>query len=251
MFEKFINHYKQLRINDISENEVRAYIRYLIREGKSNSFLNQMINSIKFYYEVVLDLPNLFYRIERPRKEHKLPKVISKEEVMLMISKTDNLKHKCILGLLYSAGLRRSELINLKLSNIDSKRMIINIERAKGNKERITILSPSVLVILRNYYKIWKPREYLFEGPYFKKFTGSSVVKIVRNAANRAGIKKRVTPHMLRHSFATHLLEAGTDLRYIQVLLGHNSTRTTEIYTQVATNNIQLIKSPIESLNLG
>jgi len=250
MFEKFINYYSHINIDELTENDVRAYIKILVSTQKSNSYLNQMINSIKFYYEVVLGLPNLFYRIERPRKVHTLPKVISKEEVMMMIKRTDNLKHKCIISLLYSAGLRRSELLNLKLEDIDSKRMVINIKGAKGNKERVTILSPSVLSVLRKYYKKWKPKQLLFEGPYCKKYSGSSVVKIVNNAAIRAGIKKRVTPHMLRHSFATHLLEGGTDLRYIQVLLGHNSTRTTEIYTQVAINNIQLIKSPIESLNL-
>lgn len=251
LFEKFINHYPHIDLNKLTENEVRAYMKKITSEGKSNSYLNQMINSIKFYYEMVLDMPKLFYSIERPRKEHKLPKVISKEEVMLIIKNTNNIKHKCIVSLLYSAGLRRSELINLKLEDIDSKRMVINVKGTKGNKERLTILSHVVLSDLREYFKIWKPKLYLFEGPFGKKYSGSSVVKLVKKAALKARIKKRVTPHMLRHSFATHLLEAGTDLRYIQVLLGHSSTSTTEIYTQVAINNIQLIKSPIESLNLG
>ena len=251
MFEKFINHYRDKELIEIDENEIRAYLQTLISVGKSHSYLNQMINSIKFYYEVVMEMPNRFYAIERPIKEHKLPKVISKEEVKLVINNTNNLKHKCIVSLLYSAGLRRSELLNLKLTDIDSKRMVINILGGKGKKDRITILSPLVLVDLRTYYKIWKPKNYLFEGPNLGKYSAQSVVQVVRKAADRAGIKKRVTPHMLRHSFATHLLESGTDLRYIQVLLGHNSSRTTEIYTQVAINNIQIIKSPIESLNLG
>ena len=250
MFEKFINHYKNYKIDDITENDVREYIKILVSQNKSNSFLNQMINSIKFYYEVVLEMPNIYYKIERPRKERKLPKVISKEEVRLVIQNTNNLKHKCIVSLLYSAGLRRSELLNLELSDIDSSRMVIHIRETKGNKDRITILSYKILSDLRIYFKIWKPKKYLFEGPFEKKYTGGSVVNVVKNAGKKAKIRIRVTPHMLRHSYATHLLEAGTDLRYIQVLLGHNSTKTTEIYTQVAINHIQIIKSPLDSLSL-
>lgn len=129
--------------------------------------------------------------------------------------------------------------------------MVINIRNGKGNKNRLTILSPIVLEDLRIYYKEWKPKEYLFEGAKGKQYTATSILKIIDHAAKKGGIKKKITPHMLRHSFATHLLESGTDLRYIQVLLGHNSTRTTEIYTQVAINNIKTIKSPIELLHLG
>lgn len=249
MFERFINHYRNKELIEINENEIRAYLQTLISDGKSHSYLNQMINSIKFYYEVVMGMPNRFYAIERPIKEHKLPKVISKEEVKLVINNTNNLKHKCIVSLLYSAGLRRSELLNLKLTDIDSKRMVINILGGKGKKDRITILSPMVLTDLRTYYKIWKPKSFLFEGPKAKRYSSASVLKIVKNAAKKAKIRKLVTPHILRHSFATHLLESGTDLRYIQVLLGHSSTKTTEIYTQVAINNINTIISPIESLN--
>lgn len=251
MFEKFINHYYSSNIDDLSMIDIREYLKKLNAEKKSSSYQNQMINSIKFYYEVVLGMPNIFYEIERPRSEHKLPVVISKEEVKALIGSIANLKHKCIVSLLYSSGLRRSELLNLKLNDIDSKRLVIYIKSSKGNKDRQTILSPMVLIDLRKYFKEWKPRQYLFEGPKGKKYGAQSVVKIVRRAAEKAGIKKRVTPHILRHSFATHLLEAGTDLRYIQVLLGHNSTKTTEIYTQVAINNLQLIKSPFDSLNLS
>ena len=209
-----------------------------------------MINSIKFYYEVVLEMPNRFYSVERPRKEEKLPKVISLEEVQDLIKHTNNIKHKCIVSLLYSAGLRRSELLNLKLIDIDSKRMVITVSQGKGNKGRLTILSQSVLDDLRKYYSEYKPKVYLFEGQKGEEYSAQSVAQIIRRAALKARIKKKVTPHMLRHSFATHLLENGTDLRYIQVLLGHSSTRTTEIYTHVAINSIKAIKSPIELLDL-
>ena len=195
---------------------------------------------------MVLDMPNRFYDIERPIKEHKLPKVISKEEVLAIIENTNNIKHRCIVSLLYSAGLRRSELINLKITDIDGKRMLIKVEDAKGNKDRYTLLSSKLLEKLRNYYKKWKPKIYLFEGPEGMKYSARSIANIIKNAATKAGIKKNVTPHMLRHSFATHLLENGTDLRNIQVLLGHSSLKTTEIYTYVATSSFNKIKNLLD-----
>lgn len=250
LFEKFINHHKNSNIDSLDENDIRNYMQQLVQQGKSHSYVNQMINSIKFYYEVVLEMPNRFYSIERPRKRESLPKVISLEEVQSIIKNTNNIKHKCIVSLLYSAGLRRSELLNLKPEDIDSKRMVITIKNGKGNKDRQTILSEAVLKDLRLYFKKHTPEIYLFEGAKGKQYSTSSILQIIKKAAKKAGILKNVTPHMLRHSFATHLLENGTDLRYIQVLLGHSSTRTTEIYTQVAINNIKAIKSPIELLNL-
>ncbi|WP_205618015.1 tyrosine-type recombinase/integrase [Tenacibaculum ovolyticum] len=147
---------------------------------------------------------------------------------------------------MYSAGFRRSELLNLKITDIDSKRMVINVKDTKGNKERLTILSKTILTDLRVYFIKWKPKKYLFEGTNYTKYSASSVLKTVKSAALKANIRKTVTPHMLRHSFATHLLENGTDLRYIQVLLGHSSSKTTEIYTHVAINNLKTIKSPLD-----
>ncbi|WP_159021481.1 site-specific tyrosine recombinase/integron integrase [Formosa sp. L2A11] len=246
-FETFINHYKTKELIQINENDIRHYILKLIQENKSDSYINVTINSIKFYYESVLGMPNRFYQIERPRKTQKLPKVLSKSDILKIIANTNNLKHKCIVSLLYSAGIRRSELINLKISDIDSKRMLIRIESAKGNKDRYTILSYSILKDLRAYYKEWKPEKYIIEGLYGKQYSGQSIGKIVVNAAEKAGIRHKVTPHMLRHSFATHLLEDGVDLRQIQVLLGHSSTKTTEIYTHVATTTFKKIKNPLDN----
>ena len=164
-FERFINHYKDHEINQLNENHIREYLSALVKKRFSNSMINQAVNAIKFYYEMVLDMPNRFYEIERPIKEHKLPRVISKEEVLAIIENTNNIKHKCIVSLLYSAGLRRGELINLKVTDIDSKRMLIRVEDAKGNKDRYTLLSLRVLKELRSYYKKWQPKVYLFEGP--------------------------------------------------------------------------------------
>ncbi len=250
MFEHFINHHKGQDLLSIDEEQIRLYLQLLVQQKKSGSYINQMINSIKFYYEIVMGMPNRFYSIERPIKRKQLPKVISKEEIQRMIAHTDNLKHKCIISLLYSSGLRRAELLNLKINDIDSNRMVINVLGGKGGKDRITVLSPAVLKLLREYYRFYKPKVYLFEGAKGEKYSGSSVSRVIDKARIRANIKKKVTAHMLRHSFATHLLEAGTDLRTIQVLLGHSSSRTTEIYTQVAIKHIQTIKSPIEMLSL-
>ncbi len=246
LFERFINHYIDIEVRALNEIHIREYLALLVNRGLSNALINQMINSIKFYYEIVLDMPNRYYEIERPNKEHKLPMVISKEEVLAIIDNTNNIKHRCIVSLLYSAGLRRGELINLKITDIDSKRMAIRLDSAKGNKDRYTLLSKRVLEELREYYKLWKPKEYLFEGPDGGLYSGRSISCIIKNAALKTGIRKKVTPHMLRHSFATHLLENGTDLRNIQALLGHNSLKTTEIYAHVATNHFNKIKNLLD-----
>jgi site-specific recombinase XerD len=246
-FEAFINHYKELELLEINEQHIRSYLQKLIQNGKSNSYINQAVNSIKFYYEIVLGMPNRYYHIERPRNETKLPKVISKEEVFQLINSISNIKHKCIVALLYSAGLRRSELLNLKINDIDSARMLIRVEGAKGNKDRMTLLSDSALKDLRIYFKEYKPKKWLFEGEKGNQYSGASVVKIIKRASARAKINRVITPHILRHSFATHLLENGTDLRYIQALLGHNSSKTTEIYTHIATNNFNKIQNPLDS----
>jgi len=241
-FEAFINHFLDLNPIDINENEIRSYLQKLVQEGKSSSYINQVVNSIKFFYEIVHGMPNRFYSIERPRKEKKLPEVLSKEEIVAIIANTNNIKHKCIVSLLYTSGLRRSELLNLRVTDIDSKRMMVRIGNAKGNKDRLTVLSAEVLKDLKSYYKEYRPKDYLFEGAKGGPYSSSSVLNIVVSASKRARIRKKVTPHMLRHSFATHLLENGTDLRHIQLLLGHNSTKTTEIYTHVANRSFMNIK---------
>lgn len=245
-FETFINHYPNEPIDHLNENDIRNYIQFLIQIDKSKSYINQAINSIKFYYEVVLGMPNRFYSIERPIKDKKLPMVLSKENVLKLIDSTNNIKHRCVISLLYSAGLRRSELINLKLEDIDSSRMLIRVDDAKGNKDRYTLLSKNALVDLRKYFTEFLPKVYLFEGQYGGQYSPNSVGKIVTNAAIKAGMQKRVSPHTLRHSFATHLLESGTDLRYIQLLLGHSSTKTTEIYTHVAKSSFDSIINPLD-----
>jgi site-specific recombinase XerD len=230
--------------------DVRNYLQKLIQEEKSNSHINQAVNAIKFYYEVVLEMPNRFYSIERPRKQKKLPVVISKKDIGSMINTIHNIKHKCIVSLLYSSGMRISGLLNLEIKNIDSERMLIIVIQAKGNKDRYTIFGKALLNSLREYYKIYKPKKFLFEGASGGKYSAVSINKIIKKAARLGAVNQTVSAHTLRHSFATHLLEDGVDLRYIQNLLGHNSSLTTEIYTHVATNLIKNIESHLDSLYL-
>jgi len=205
------------------------------------------INAIKFYYEKVLGRKKEYYRISRPRKESKLPTVLTLGEIEKMIDVTRNQKHKCILMTIYSGGLRRSELINLKVADIDSQRMLIKVCGAKGKKDRYTLLSERLLPELRMYYIKYRPSHYLFEGQEGGPYSGTSIERICGNAVNKAGIRKHITPHSLRHSFATHLLEQGTNLRYIQELLGHSSTKTTQIYTRVASNALMKIRNPLDN----
>ena len=245
-FEMFINFYNDRELNTLDESDIRAFLQHLIQRKMSNSYINQVINAIKFYYEVVLGMPNRFYDIERPRKEYKLPKVVSKEEILSIINSTNNIKHRCVVELLYGSGLRKSELLNLKINDIDSKRMLVRVQNSKGNKDRLTLLSRNALNDLRIYFKEYRPKDYLFEGQKGGKYSGESVLRIVKLATEKARIPESVTPHVLRHSFATHLLESGVDLRQIQVLLGHSSTKTTEIYTHVATNTFKTIKNPLD-----
>ena len=212
----------------------------------STSKLNQVINSVKFYYKTVLQMPNRFYSINPPFKEDRIPKVISKAGVFKIIEATNNIKHRCILSLLYSAGLPRQELLDLKITDVDSERMIVSFNQGKGRKYRVTILSEKALVDLQKYFKEWRPKTYLFEGKIGEKYGRSSVGKILDRAACKAQINKRITPHMIRHSFAMHLLEAGTNLRHIQTLLGHSSSKATEINTRVSLQHIQNLKSPLD-----
>jgi site-specific recombinase XerD len=249
-FKDFLRYFKEKNLNNISVEQCNQYLLSLIKEkGISPSQQNQRINSIKFYYEKVLGREREYYQIDRPKKEHKLPSVLSKNEVKKIILHCYNRKHRCILSLIYSAGLRRGELIQLEPSDIIANRNQIKIRGAKGKKDRYSIISSQLIDELRLYYKEYRPQKWLFEGQKAgSQYSTTSVRNILNRACKKAGIKGKVTPHMLRHSFATHLLEQGVDLRYIQVLLGHSSSKTTEIYTHVSNHEIGKIKNPLDDL---
>ncbi|WP_372755476.1 tyrosine-type recombinase/integrase [Mariniflexile sp.] len=220
---------------------------FIVHSNKSVSYQNQCINGIKKYLEYKgLEVER--FELQRPKKEKKLPVVLSVEELKRVLDQTHNLKHKTLLSLIYSAGLRIGEAINLRVKDIDSKRMLVHIKGAKGKKDRYTLLSEVFLNLLRAYYKQYKPKEYLFEGQNSEQYSSSSAQRVLKGSVEKAGLRKQVTLHTLRHSFATHLLENGTDIRYIQELLGHSSPKTTMIYTHVSETSVRKIKNPFDNL---
>jgi site-specific recombinase XerD len=246
-FKQFQEYFANDHLTHVTTEQINSYILELVnRSGISPSQQNQRINAIKFYFEKVLERKAGYYKIDRPRKERKLPTVLTKSEVQQILENIQNVKHKCILTTIYSAGLRRSELINLKVSDIDSQRGLIKVRGSKGRKDRYTLLSGELIKLLRKYYRIYAPDDWLFEGQHGGQYSATSIAKILKKALKQAGIQKHATPHSLRHSFATHLLEQGTNLRYIQEILGHEDPKTTQIYTHVATNEISKIRSPFD-----
>ena len=249
VFFRFYNHKDPLEIN--SDDIIRFNYEYIIKNKYSSTYQNQVISALKLFLSRISKKNIILDEIERPRKAQHLPEILAKEEVAKLIRGIRNLKHRSIISLIYACGLRRSELLDLKLNSIDSKRGLLIIKSAKGNKDRIVPIPSNLVEILRNYYTRYKPKYWLFEGVNKgEKYSEASLWKIFKLARLKAGISKNVTLHTLRHSYATHLLETGTDLRHIQVLLGHKSSKTTEIYTHVSSSAIQNIKSPFENLKL-
>jgi integrase/recombinase XerD len=248
--KSFLVFYREKPVAEITNEDVIVYNNeHILKNNLSASYQNQITNAIKLFFQTIRDTKMLVDKIHRPKRAKLLPNVLSKEEIKLILNAHSNIKHKMMLSLIYSCGLRRSELLNLKPTHIDSKRNIVLLKNAKGKKDRITPLSPLILEMLREYYKGYKPKTWLFEGQVAgEQYSEKSLQSILKQALQKTGIKKPVTLHWLRHSYATHLLESGTDLRYIQELLGHSSSKTTEIYTHVSTKNIQQIKSPFDDL---
>ncbi|MEA2054966.1 MAG: site-specific tyrosine recombinase/integron integrase [Candidatus Thermoplasmatota archaeon] len=235
----------------ISNDDVKNYLYHLAeKKNASASTLNIAINALKFYYGGILKR-KFVYEVKRPKRDKKLPIVLSREDISKILSPVSNIKHKAILMLIYSAGLRVSEVVKLKPGDIDVERKLIRIKEAKGRKDRYTILSDVAMETLKEYQEKYKPQKWLFVGAYPGKYIHTRTVeKIFTAACERAKIRKNVSVHSLRHSFATHLLESGIDLRYIQELLGHKSGKTTEIYTHVSNKNLREIKSPLDSLKI-
>jgi site-specific recombinase XerD len=230
--------------------DIEAWQHHLATERRlSNSSLEQAVNAARFYYAKVLGDADRVRFIERPRRQRKLPMVLSEEEVAALLRSVDNLKHRTILMLIYSAGLRLSELIGLERHDLAVDCSQLMVRRGKGSKDRVTLLSRKALGSLEEYLTAYKPKRYLFEGPDGRPYSPRSVQAIFHRAREKAGITKPATVHTLRHSFATHLLEKGTDLRYIQALLGHASSKTTEVYTHVSTRYLQGIVNPMDNLD--
>ena len=248
--KSFFIFYREKPIAEISNEDVIIYNNeYILKNNLSASYQNQIVNAIKLFFQTIRETKMLVDKIHRPKRSKLLPNVLSKEEIKLILNVHNNIKHKMMLSLIYSCGLRCGELLALKPVHIDSKRNIVLLKNSKGQKDRIVPLSPFILEMLREYYKIFKPKTYLFEGQNIGlPYDARSLQLILKQALQKTGITKPATLHWLRHSYATHLLESGTDLRYIQELLGHSSSKTTEIYTHVSTKSIQQIKSPFDDL---
>ena len=246
----FLRYYANKAIAEINNNDVIKFNNdYILANKLSASFQNQIVNAVKLFFKKI-ELKNLDPELlHRPKRAKTLPNVLSKEEVKLILNAHNNIKHKAMLSLIYSCGLRCGELLKLKQEHVDSKRGVLIIKQSKGRKDRIAPLSHKIIELLRDYYKACKPQTYLFEGqnkgePYDER----SLQNVLKQSLEKVNISKPVSLHWLRHSYATHLLENGTDLRYIQEILGHSSSKTTEIYTHVSTKNIQKIVSPFDYL---
>ena len=223
----------------------------LVAQGYSFTYQNQLVSALKLFFREIVNAPMDIEKLQRPRLEHKLPNVLSKDEIRAILQSPKNIKHKTMLSLIYACGLRRSELLNLKLPDVDSKRRLLLIRNAKGRKDRIVPISERTIRMLKEYYKLYRPKVWLFEGQEVgERYSEASLAKVLKVALKAAGISKPVSLHWLRHSYATHLLEAGTDLRYIQELLGHKSSRTTEIYTHVSQSSLQNVKSPFDDMEI-
>jgi len=236
--------------DQLSEEEIREYLHYLIQEKKaSQSVISQAYSALKFFYETTLKGDWNGFRIPRAKMRKRLPVVLSLQEIQAILLAARNLKHRALLMTIYSAGLRVSEVVHLKVSDIDSQRMVIRVQQGKGAKDRYTLLARRTLEVLRDYWRAYRPEEWLFPGqPAKGALSVSSVQKIFEKLLHQAGVKKPATVHTLRHSFATHLLEAGTDLYHIQRLLGHTTPKTTAIYLHLSRKDLGGVSSPIDLL---
>lgn len=246
----FLKFFTEKPLNEIGNDDIIVFNNeYILKNKLSASYQNQMVNAVKLFFQTVQNRKLNIEQIHRPQRPKTLPNVLSKEEIKSILEAHGNLKHRTMLSVIYACGLRRSELLNLKPADIESKRGILLIKQAKGKKDRIAPISPKIIELLRDYYKAYKPVVWLFEGQNKgERYSEKSLENVLKQALKKAKITKPVSLHWLRHSYATHLLENGTDLRFIQELLGHNSSKTTEIYTHVSTKSLQNIKSPFDDL---
>ncbi len=248
-FEHLLKLLKNISVDTLTPERLKDYFLYCLKKYNiKESAMNSKINAIKFYFEQVLHQPKMFFDIPRPKKPLLLPKMLSKKEITKILQVTTNPKHLLILKLSYGMGLRVSEIINIKIEDINSENMLVLIRGAKGKKDRYANLPESVLEPMREYYKMFKPKEWLFEGQYGGQYSVRSAQAVFKNAMKKAKINKTIGIHGLRHSYATHLIESGADIRFIKDLLGHNSIKTTQVYTHVTDISKSQIKSPLDSL---
>lgn len=240
---------KNNSVATLTPDKLRSYFLYCHQKLKlSTNQIHSRINAVKYYFEQVLHRPAMFIDIPRPKKPLQLPKALTKSEIEKIIKSIDNIKHRLIIKLCYGMGLRVSEVVKIKIEDIDSTTMQVRIENAKGKKDRYVKLPQSVLDELRMYYRLYKPQAYLFQGQWGGQYNVRSAQVIFKQAMNKSGIKKTVGIHSLRHSYATHLLQYGTDIAFIQKLLGHNDIKTTLRYLKITNNELRHIESPLDRM---
>lgn len=248
-FNTFLRVFRYQNPDILAEKQIIRYLAWMTESGLSAASLDMQINSLQFYYRTVLKKETYDFKIPRPRKEHRLPTVLTMDECMRIFSNVDNPKHKLLLLLGYGAGLRRSEIIQLQWKHILFDEHRIHIEQGKGNKDRVVMLPYSIVSYLKSYRAIYPSDNWVFEGQYKgEALSAGTVQAIMHNAVVKSGLEKKATVHTLRHSFATHLLEGGTDIRYIQELLGHSSIKTTMVYTHITPKVAKNIISPLDQL---
>jgi integrase/recombinase XerD len=248
----FLKFFNERNAQDLTDGDVIRFNNdYILANKLSASYQNQAVNAIKLFYSVLEHKRMDVLLVHRPKMEKLLPNVLSKEEVQQLLKALSNRKHVAMLALIYACGLRRGEVLKLIPTDVDAKRKVLIIRQAKGRKDRIAPLPDMIIDMLRVYYREYRPIKWLFEGQQAgEAYSERSIELVFKKALRLSGVKRPATLHWLRHSYATHLLEGGTDLRYIQELLGHKSSKTTEIYTHVSTRNLQSIRSPIEGFDL-
>ncbi|MCW5518821.1 tyrosine-type recombinase/integrase [Aureitalea sp. L0-47] len=236
-------------IHELENSQIVSQAMQLVERKKySRSSHKQLLGALGLYLREMHNRKIDFSNIYPVRKQKRLPQILSKEEITRLLDSTKNIKHKTMIMCLYGLGLRRGELLNLKVNDIDSDRGVVHIKSAKGNKDRLVPLSETLLKQLREYYRSYRPKNYLFQGLKGGRYSETSLLKVFHEACRKANIRKKVTPHSLRHAYATHLMDSGVDVRIIQELLGHGSVKTTMIYTHVSTRNILDVTSPLDML---
>jgi len=250
LLSMFAGYLGEKDLPEVTNSDVIDFVhKVLMAEGYSFTYQNQLVSSLKLFFREIVQSSIDIEKLERPRREHKLPNVLSKQEVEQIVKAHSNVKHRTMLCLIYACGLRRSELLNIRPADIDRQRNMLTIRNAKGRKDRVVPISEKTIAMLEDYFKLYKPKVWLFEGQAEgQQYNEQSLQSVFKQALAKSKVKKPVTLHWLRHSYATHLLEAGTDLRYIQTLLGHKSSKTTEIYTHVSNQSLQQIKSPFDDM---
>lgn len=245
---QFLEYFSKTDPSKINNEDIFRYIEHKIKDNKiSFSTQKGIVGAIKLFYKYVYNRNIKIDYIYPDRQELKLPKVLAIEDIKKILNSIQNLKHKTLISTIYSCGMRISEALNIKISDIDSKRMMVRIENSKGNRDREVMLSQNLLMLLREYYKVYKPKKYIFEGQKGSKYTARSAENILKKALKDSKINKNASLHTLRHSYATHLIEQGTDIRIVQELLGHKNIKTTQIYTHITDIRKLKVKNPFDN----